>query len=318
MPETALDTFLGAPYVQEAFRRHGWDVERDGDTLYVSLLARDGEAYLLRLKADDYPRKPPSVLFVDPETKSTKVLGAWPNDDKQYFKPPDDEFICMPLTREGLQRHQDWKDLPDAWNPARNTLADIVSWAHRFLRSPLYLGRTADSDDARLRLARAWGRRRAHDVAIIRRAVWMETLQRLHQAGGGANEAGCVWVGHRKDNLLEVTRGIFFDELSFVRAEALSLVLPPQAFREIARLCKPHGEQILVDVHTHPKDWVGQSPVDMANPIEFRVGLLALIIPNYATDHAIPPTKAGLHEYLGERRWRAFEADDIARRLIVV
>jgi hypothetical protein len=49
----------------------------------------------------------------------------------------------MPLTREGLQHHGEWKTNPDAdaWNGEQHTLLDIFNRLKRLLNSQNYFGR---------------------------------------------------------------------------------------------------------------------------------------------------------------------------------
>jgi hypothetical protein len=72
------------------------------------------------------------------------------------------------------------------------------------------------------------------------------------------------------------------------------------------------GQVIVADVHTHPEAWVGLSGLDMAHPIEFRVGLLAIVIPHFALGG---PTvgSIGVHRYLGQGEWRSLRPQEVMR-----
>ncbi|MFN7138214.1 MAG: hypothetical protein ACK4UN_02625 [Limisphaerales bacterium] len=60
---------------------------------------------------------------------------------------------------------------------------------------------------------------------------------------------------------------------------------------------------IIADVHTHPGKWVGLSKIDMENPIEFRRGLPAIVLPHFAAGSP-SLARCGVHEYLGRGEWR--------------
>ena len=122
----------------------GWEFERDGNLLYLSLSARDGERYRIRFGCDGYRTRPPDPMFVDADGSKTAVT-AWPrgNDNfYQYIKRPPDCFICMPLSRNGLERHQEWLTSGvGAWNPATHSLFDLFNFFQRLLDSTDYSGR---------------------------------------------------------------------------------------------------------------------------------------------------------------------------------
>lgn len=125
---------------------NGWDVARDGDRLLFELTARDGERYAVRLLCDDLPRRAPSVVFVD-DAGSHAVPRAWPRGNGRFFevvKLPPNSFLCMPLTREGLQHHPQWRDTPsiNAWREG-SSLMEVFNYLQRLLSSPDYGGRAA-------------------------------------------------------------------------------------------------------------------------------------------------------------------------------
>jgi hypothetical protein len=130
----------------EALR--GWFVardEKDRDIVYLRLTARDNEAYRVRCVCDGYPAAPPSVAFVNDEGRKDDHT-AWPKglgELDQEVKPPDACFLCMPLTREGLAHHPEWRTncRDQAWDGDRHTLLDIFTRGHRILHADFYTGR---------------------------------------------------------------------------------------------------------------------------------------------------------------------------------
>ncbi len=124
---------------------NGWRVRRDGDRVEFDLTARDGEPYTARLLCDDYPRRAPSVVFVDAQG-SPSTPKAWPKGNGRFLevlKPPPHCFICMPLTREGLAHHTNWLSdhTMNPWNAERSTLMDVFNYLQRLLSGPDYTGR---------------------------------------------------------------------------------------------------------------------------------------------------------------------------------
>ena len=145
----ALDEFFSSrdwPTLQEIA---GWRVERDAEDterVVLSLPARDGELYRILLLCDGYDSVAPSVAFID-EQGSKGDARAWPRGDAEFFnevKPPPNSFLCMPLTREGLQHHPDWSASDaNAWKPGVHTLMDLFNHLKRLLNGDHYLGRGA-------------------------------------------------------------------------------------------------------------------------------------------------------------------------------
>jgi hypothetical protein len=123
----------------------GWQLERNGDLLYFSLSASDGERYRMRIDCDGYRSDAPDPVFVDSDGSKT-TTSAWPKGDtnfESYVKPPPNCFICMPLARGGLQRHQEWRTQGvEVWDPARHSLMDLFNFFQRLLDSEHYKGRS--------------------------------------------------------------------------------------------------------------------------------------------------------------------------------
>jgi hypothetical protein len=142
-----LDEFMASTDWDLLKAVNGWDVIRDGDRLLFELTARDGERYLVRIMCDDLPRRAPSVVFVDAEG-SPSALRAWPKGNGRFFevvKLPPHSFLCMPLTREGLQHHPQWLEVPTitAWRGERSTLMEVLNYLQRLLSSADYAGRAS-------------------------------------------------------------------------------------------------------------------------------------------------------------------------------
>lgn len=141
-----LDAFFADSSWQLPAKSNGWDVVRDGDLVYFSLSAKDGEKYRVRFGCDGYPRIAPSVMFVNEQGDKTD-RRAWPAGIGQFHdvvKPPSNCFLCMPLTREGLTHHREWATNAAAapWT-AKNSLLDLFNYLHRLLNGGQYQKRGA-------------------------------------------------------------------------------------------------------------------------------------------------------------------------------
>ena len=82
-------------------------------------------------------------------------------------------------------------------------------------------------------------------------------------------------------------------------------------------ILRDRGECIVGDVHAHPENWVGQSRTDREHPIEYRVGLWALILPTFATG-AERLDRIGVHQYLGDLKWVSLSASEAQQHLCLI
>lgn len=125
-----------------------WTVQRDDlnrDLVRLQVLAADGERYTVLFACDGYPVLAPSVAFIS-ALGSKADPTAWPKGAPAFFeevKPPPSSFLCMPLTREGLAQHADWRNSPanDVWDGERHSLLDLFNRVQRLLNGPHYSGR---------------------------------------------------------------------------------------------------------------------------------------------------------------------------------
>ena len=125
----------------------GWQVERDSDNTDVvrlTLSAREGETYIVRLVCDGYPEQAPSVKFVN-NLGSDQDRTAWPAGDGLFHKAvklPPHCFLCTDLTREGFEHHPDWAKRSTAWKGNTHTLMHLFNYIQDdLLNSKNYTGR---------------------------------------------------------------------------------------------------------------------------------------------------------------------------------
>jgi hypothetical protein len=144
----------------------------------------------------------------------------------------------------------------------------------------------------------------------ISKADWQLTWQGLKLRGNRKLEAACIWGGRRRKNQ-EMVEGVYFiDDLLGVRRGRLYHRTSREATISLFETLRQRGHVIIADIHTHPRDWVDLSPTDAAHPIEYRKGLLALVLPFFATKKP-DLLSVGIHEYVGSGEWRRLKGDEV-------
>ncbi len=151
---------------------------------------------------------------------------------------------------------------------------------------------------------------------VIPSSCWEATWSGLEKRSDSTRESACIWAGRREKEVWSVEKVIYLDDLPGVRGYALRHSVPPEASAELFKILRSHKLQIIADVHCHPEDWVDLSWVDQQHPIEYRVGLIAVVLPWYA---ASTPSlmETGFHEYLGDLKWRRLETEEKEKRILI-
>lgn len=153
-------------------------------------------------------------------------------------------------------------------------------------------------------------------IIYIDKKCWESTMKGLLQRSKGVRESACIWAGVRYETEWRVNDIIFLDDLKGTQKGRLFHSTPREASKKAFEILRGKGLQIIADVHTHPEKWVGLSPVDMQHPIEYRTGLLAIVIPHYAR-YPVTLNNLGVHEYLGSTKWRQLPLDEVKKRFII-
>lgn len=109
-------------------RAFAWSFDLDDLSVYVTLIPRrrPEPLYLLRVTFDDFPRRPPSYVFVDRTTRQD-TDSAWPPGVRHHGPPPG---ICTPGTRE-FHEHLHRGDSQYPWDPDRYTFVGTLAEIHR-------------------------------------------------------------------------------------------------------------------------------------------------------------------------------------------
>jgi hypothetical protein len=98
-------------------------VERAGTTLFIGFIRpRDGGEFMLRLRCEGWPARPPSADFVNPATRVDEGPQVWPNDGEQAFKTTSQpRFICLPGSLEYHNSH----------GPASISIPKVATFVHQ-------------------------------------------------------------------------------------------------------------------------------------------------------------------------------------------
>jgi len=108
----------------------GWAFEIEDLVVYVMLRhrRRSESVSLLRVSFDDFPKRAPSYVFVDRNTRQI-TQEAWPPGVKHSDNPPS---ICTPGTRE-FHEHLHRSDAAYPWDPEKYTFLSTLSEIHRLM-----------------------------------------------------------------------------------------------------------------------------------------------------------------------------------------
>jgi hypothetical protein len=138
---------------------------------------------------------------------------------------------------------------------------------------------------------------------VVPHKIWAETWLGLRARGHGKTESAAIWGGKRDSSAETVEAVYFLDDLpGRVQFSGYHRV-PEKALELLFNQLQRDRRVIVGDIHTHPGDWVDLSALDKNNPIEFRKGLHAIVLPTYALPEP-SLSIAGVHEYKGGGRWR--------------
>lgn len=143
---------------------------------------------------------------------------------------------------------------------------------------------------------------------LISRALWGETWLGLKRLSAGVRESAAAWGGRRDGDVWRAERVVLLEGLGVHAGELFHRALP-DATAALFQELRAHGLRLVADVHTHPSTWVGLSETDMAHPLEYRVGLLALVLPEFAR-FAPELETIGAHLYEGDGHWREVSPTD--------
>lgn len=144
---------------------------------------------------------------------------------------------------------------------------------------------------------------------IIPEKLWRETWLGLRMRGKGKVETAAIWGGKRNQTAETVEAVYFLDDYDGGDRRARYHQVSTEALEQLFKQLHQDRRVIVGDIHTHPGRWVGLSDLDKENPIEFRRGLYALVLPLFALP-APSLASAGIHVYEGEGAWRSLTQNE--------
>jgi hypothetical protein len=264
--------------------------EEDDELVRTIMAAADGERYILLCECGGYPNKAPSAVFVNDEGWSSDVT-AWPSGNAAFVeqvKPPEAGFICIPLTRECLSYHPDWKcnEEVGGWDPEKHTLLDLFAAVQRLLHSSDYIGR----EQSVLRRN-----------IVVPETIVSRTIEGIATRPTGTHTALAVWVGHR------VPKRQLVDDVVFLDQFPMGLALA-QALRE-------RHASIIAQIHRAGSEVSESKTARLVVPIHFSAGVLALWLS--AEQRELTVAGSAASEYLGDGKWRTLDALELHSRFTI-
>lgn len=146
------------------------------------------------------------------------------------------------------------------------------------------------------------------------RPLWTSLIEELRRRGEGQHESGAFLLGAKGTNT--ITQFICYDDLDPDVYNTGIIVLNGDAFVPLWKHCSEHRLKVLGDVHTHPDSWTCQSSSDQRHPMIAQAGHMALIVPHYATRSRQLLKGVGMHEFLGDGKWKHWPHRSRAVRFI--
>jgi proteasome lid subunit RPN8/RPN11 len=134
--------------------------------------------------------------------------------------------------------------------------------------------------------------------------LWFRLIRELRRRGGGRRESGAFLLGSRSGGREAAKRFVCYDDLDSRAFDSGIIRFDSAGFARLWQICRETGLAVVGDVHTHPTEWVDQSLSDQQHPMISETGHVALIVPRFAGAGCWWLEGVGLHEYLGNYRWR--------------
>jgi proteasome lid subunit RPN8/RPN11 len=138
-------------------------------------------------------------------------------------------------------------------------------------------------------------------------SLWKKLIKELNKRGEGKRETGAFLLGPKSGKL--ITEFICYNDLDPHAFNSGIIIFNGDGYIPLWKKCSEANLKVLADVHTHPGDWTDQSGSDMKYPMVAQAGHIALIIPFFAVKRNQLLNGVGIHEFLGNKKWRTFETN---------
>jgi hypothetical protein len=147
-------------------------------------------------------------------------------------------------------------------------------------------------------------------------ALFALLMKELADRGAGSRESGAFLLtdvqehpGARHGGWLSVTALAFYDDLD---PDCLTggITFGANGYSALGARCRRDHVRVVGDIHTHPRDWVGQSITDSTHPMAVLTGHIALISPNYGQGD-VTANALGAHVFHGSGAWTSYYGNEV-------
>ena len=150
---------------------------------------------------------------------------------------------------------------------------------------------------------------------IISAGIYTAVLAELARRGEGRREAGAFLLADVDDVARDagaprIVAAAYYDDLD-PHCLTGGITFTATGYTALNALCKQQRLRVVADMHTHPRDWVGQSDLDAAHPMVALPGHIAMIVPRYATGE-ISVEQIGVHVLGSDTTWQSYFDAEIA------
>ena len=147
--------------------------------------------------------------------------------------------------------------------------------------------------------------------------LWAWLVVGLRMRGEGRRESGAFLLGRWNGASGKVTRIVFYDALDPNAYQHGIITFHGEGLAALWAICRGAGIEVIADCHTHGNANTGQSAMDQRNPMIPEVGHIGLIFPFFAHMAPWSTRGVGVHEYLGDFRWRRHDKNGHSDRILL-
>ena len=142
--------------------------------------------------------------------------------------------------------------------------------------------------------------RRVSDVAryIVSRKILVESADLLRSLSGGLRESVVLWAGTARGREATVRRIVVPRQFS----SAYHFDVPLGERLRIAQEFATSGEQLLVQLHTHPGQ-AFHSPIDDRRALPRHTGALSIVVEKFAAKWHGNLREVSVNRHIGEGVW---------------
>ncbi|MGH7717158.1 MAG: hypothetical protein ACREML_14330, partial [Vulcanimicrobiaceae bacterium] len=140
-------------------------------------------------------------------------------------------------------------------------------------------------------------------------------IRELRHRSKGRRESGAFLFGRKGEKSPRITAYRCYDDLDPDAYRGGAIEFHAAGYAALWQHCRQKQLRIIADAHTHPGGNVNQSPIDRRNPMIPSVGHTAIIVPNFGRTPWWSLDEIGVHEYLGNFKWRTYRSSALPPRI---